>query len=468
MNYVKINTKGGILPITELDKILSLAENLKVTHCSLGERQNIFLHTNTNKNTFLLYAASADISTEWNRSFFPNIVSSYVTLGLYSSHPWMSEGVYKDVLDSLPEAPSIKINIADPTQGLIPLFTGDINIIPSEQQSYFYIYTKFNNQLRPLSILLYTNEIQKIIEKAEELNKENKLSPESLEHYILQHGLIHIPAASPLYIPRIRFPYFEGMNAYSNGFWLGIYRRNNQFDIEVLTSIRELCKNTGITELHITPWRTIIIKGIQEKNRIDWEKLLGKHELNTRHSALELNWYLHDHDKNALKIKNQLYRFFDSHDVRTYGLYFGIQTPGKSFSPFASILIKQRRNILPFTSTTKAFYFFDILYTKNFDPNSTEYIVHAYNVAWPQLTEKVNELCSRYYKYLTEHNQLHAVQSAQKENLPDQELTAVYECAECLSLYEHTCKPENCTICGAPSDGFVMKNVSKKMFLHQA
>jgi hypothetical protein len=49
-----------------------------------------------------------------------------------------------------------------------------------------------------------------------------------------------------------------------------------------------------------------LIKDIREEDREKWEKMLGLHGINLRHSSLELNWQLPDFDQQALQLKNTL------------------------------------------------------------------------------------------------------------------------------------------------------------------
>jgi hypothetical protein len=62
-----------------------------------------------------------------------------------------------------------------------------------------------------------------------------------------------------------------------------------------------LCEETEIGQLCSTPWKTIIIKGIREKNRKEWNYLLDKYQINVRHAANELNFQVDDNSPEALK-----------------------------------------------------------------------------------------------------------------------------------------------------------------------
>jgi len=51
----------------------------------------------------------------------------------------------------------------------------------------------------------------------------------------------------------------------------------------------------------------LIIKGIENKHRNLWDKLLGKYGINVRHAANELNWQVEDLSPEGLSLKKPLF-----------------------------------------------------------------------------------------------------------------------------------------------------------------
>ena len=75
-----------------------------------------------------------------------------------------------------------------------------------------------------------------------------------------------------LKFPETTFPYYEGLNAMRNNqYWLGLYWRNNQYDIDFMTAACKLCQETNISKINIIPWKAFIIKGIKASDRIRWK-----------------------------------------------------------------------------------------------------------------------------------------------------------------------------------------------------
>jgi hypothetical protein len=147
---------------------------------------------------------------------------------------------------------------------------------------------------------------------------------------------------------------------------LGIYRRDELFTIEFLKEICSICLKTKIGQLCSTPWKSLIVKSIEEKDRIEWNNLLAKHRINVRHAANELNFQVEDNCKEGLELKNYLLQRLHNDDTRTFGICIGIKTRKKS-EVFSSILIR-RRSILTIAGI-ELLHVYDILCAKDFNPN---------------------------------------------------------------------------------------------------
>jgi hypothetical protein len=60
-----------------------------------------------------------------------------------------------------------------------------------------------------------------------------------------------------------------GMDKY----WLGLYWRNNKYDISFLKEMCELCSENKIGKISITPWKSFVVKGIPRESKLVWEKV---------------------------------------------------------------------------------------------------------------------------------------------------------------------------------------------------
>ena len=122
---------------------------------------------------------------------------------------------------------------------------------------------------------------------------------------------------------------------------MGIYRRDELFSIVFLKELCLLCLETKIGQLCSTPWKSVIIKGIEEKDKLAWNRLLEKHQVNMRHAANELNFQVEENCHDSLQLKQYLVKELNDDDTRTFGICIGIKTKRKS-EVFSSILIRRK------------------------------------------------------------------------------------------------------------------------------
>lgn len=445
-HIVKINLPGGIVAAGLLYSILNAAEKSKVTDVFFGTRQQMFLKVNDGKLAVLEEALSKlEIVFETDADHKKNIVSSYVTEGVFQSGNWLSEGVYKDVLDLFNFTPRLKINLVDNAQTFIPFFTGNLNFISSGMSNYWYLYIRFQktNSMYLWPVLIYTNDIPRISQLIENaiLNntyyEKDNFNGDALYNGVQAEGnFITQPITEQLDLPEFTLPYYEGFNRYENKLWLGIYRRDEIFPVSFLKDLCAVCLQTKVGQLYTTPWKSIIINGIQEKDRKLWDYVLGKHRINVRHAANELNWQVEDLSEEGLNLKRYLIRQFDKVDVRTYGLCFGIKTEPQS-GLWGSVIIQKQAVT---ASKRKDMERYDILYTKNFNPNLKEYILFRKDVDKENLVTYLLSLCKYYYNLKHEEELIpqHAYRHGVFEDAPTKQPPPVmiHQCSQCFTVYD--------------------------------
>ena len=481
----KINFKGGIVSPGYLYNLLENLEQVGVKQVRFGLRQQLLVDAakkDYKKIATALKTISADY--ELNKDVYPNISSSYPAAEIFIRDTWLSEGVYKDIFDQFDYKPKLKINIADSNQTFMPFFTGNINWIASKQNHFWHLYIRFpkTNILFEWKELIYTNdiarlsgEIERVILKERDLYFDN-VSADGNQLYsqvISQNNFISKPSLEKLELPAFKLPYYEGYNNYGTKSWLGIYRRDELFSISFLKDVCRVCLETKSGELYTTPWKSLVIKSIEDKDRSLWTFILNKHRINVRHASNELNWQVEDANETGLMIKRQIIREFEQHDVRTYGLCFAIKTQPKS-GLYGSVLVRKQFNTI--RGKLKALNKFDILYTADFNPNSKDYILFRDNVEKEHLPAYLAGLCKYFYEQESAGDLLPGSSYAEEkiqEKIPVVE-KYVYQCCRCLTIYdEETGEPEIdipagrafealpgsycCPLCEAPKNEFERK-----------
>lgn len=451
----KINFKGGIVSPGYLHNLLESLQQVGVKQVRFGLRQQLLIDAAKKDYKEIVRALKiTGIDYEINKDIYPNISSSYPAAEIFIRDTWLSEGVYKDIFDQFEYQPKLKINIADSNQTFMPFFTGNINWIASKQSHFWHLYIRFpkTNILYEWKELIYTNEvarlsneIEKVIYKERDLFYDNTAADGNKLYSKLtsQNTFISKSVSEKLELPSFKLPYYEGYNSYGNKSWLGIYRRDELFSIGFLKDVCRVCLETKSGELYTTPWKSLIIKSIEEKDRPLWTFILNKHRINVRHASNELNWQVEDANEDGLVIKRQIIGEFELHDVRTYGLCFAIKTQPKS-GLYGSVLVRKQFNLI--RDKLKPLNKFDILYTAGFNPNSKDFILFRNNVEKDHLPIYLMGLCKYFYEQESAEDLLPG-SSYMEDKMPEETVLIeqyIYQCIHCKTVYdEEMGEPEN-------------------------
>jgi rubredoxin len=435
---IRAFVKGGFLSPADLLKIMALSLKLGNKYVLFGSRQDIMFPPNGADESELEDAFKSiqiDYELGSDQSVFQNIITSYVAVNVVETTWWVKEDTYIVIVDSFQYKPKLKINIVDPLQSLVPLFTGELNFIASREENYWYLYIRDprkGNIVECWPRLIFGQDIPKIAYELEKIFLE--LLPFTTEelHLVLKNNYVRInykPISEKFKFQETSFPYYEGLNAMLNSqYWLGLYWRNNQYDIDFLTAACRLCQETNIGKINIIPWKAFVIKGIRAGDRLRWEKLMGKFGINERHSSLELNWHLPVMDNEALELKRFLVRELDQQDISTHGLTFTIKTNREIFY-FTAIVIEKEP-----TTVTGGGDRYSILYASNFNPATTSYVTYAKAAKREMIPALLIELSKLYFRQLNPEREL-IFEMKEEPSMPRGSVSR-YQCTNCLTIYD--------------------------------
>lgn len=443
----KINFKGGIISPGYLYKLMENLNEISVKHVRFGLRQQLLIDAAKKDYKKIEIALKTNVADyEMNSDVYPNISSSYPAAEIFIRDTWLSEGVYKDIFDQFDYKPKLKINITDSNQTFMPFFTGNINWIASKHIHFWHLYIRFpkTNILFEWKELIYTNEISRLSGEIEKLILKERdiyfynVSADGNQLYseiMSRNNFISTSSLDKLKLPSFKLPYYEGYNNYGPKSWLGIYRRNELFSVSFLKDVCRVCLKTKTGELYATPWKSLIIKSIENEHWPLWTFILNKHRINVRHASNELNWQVEDVNEAGLIIKKQIIREFAEHDVRTYGLCFAVKTFPKS-GVFGSVLIQKQFNLI--RGKLKPTNRYDILYTADFNPNSKEFVLFRSHVEKEHLSIYLMALCKFFYERQSNGNLLQASICGEVSNSienPEVEIY-VFQCSHCMTIYD--------------------------------
>ncbi len=464
---IKINIKGGILSPSWLQSVLEIAQKAAVESISFGARQQLLMNVHEREMDFFKRKMTTlGIDIEANSETFPNILSSYAFEGVFNTEGWLGEGIYQDILAGFDYKPKFKINICDKDQSHAPFFTGHLNFISSDVPHYWFCFIRLpkTNRIERYEKLIYSLDIAAFSRKIEDNIRHNPQSfnPQSQN----TEGVIMRQIDTDLVIPRFVMPYYEGVNLWGATPWIGIYRRDEQFPIKFMLELCALCKETKVGNVCVTAWRSLIIKGVLPKDRLAWEKLLSKHNINVRHAALELNWQTEDDSPKGFNLKQFLVKKFNDMDLRTFGLLFAIKTRHKS-EVFGSVIIRRE----PFFKIGNwGFDLFgtlgtyDIFYAEDFNPHTRKRKTHQLGIPKWRLADELFNLSQKYYAQLTKEKERQSTKVSVKRTVSDANNTASkqYQCACCWTVYDEnregvkfeTLAYYECPTCGAEKKEF--------------
>ncbi|HEV2479544.1 MAG TPA: rubredoxin, partial [Puia sp.] len=273
----------------------------------------------------------------------------------------------------------------------------------------------------------------------------------------------HNPAPMPLRTPSTGVPYYEGFNPSGSKHWLGIYRREELFAPEFLKEVCLLALHTKIGQLYTTPWKSLLIKGIEDGDVNRWEYILGKYRINVRHASNELNWQTEDLNAEGLRLKRYLIRQLDQDDVRTQGLIFAIKMQQGSGLP-GSIVIRKSEN-----PKAKKLDRYSIWHTPDFDPYTMETVLYREDLEKETLYPYLVSLCKEFYRRQSEHlSSVPDIAQLPSQHEPEKNM---YHCVHCLTAYSqeygdpsHDIQPGtpfdalpdhwSCPVCDAPKSDY--------------
>lgn len=466
----RIINNGGVLSPALLARILQAAESAGNQHVFLGSRQDILFYLPS--SGIPSQPEFSELSLYKRSSGIQNVVSSYVCVDILPSSSWVYSGIYLKVLDLFTYKHLLRVNIVDPCQNLVPLFYGHLNFIASETPNYWHLYLNLDVEKDPQqwSGLIFTDDIPEFAKELEQLILgRNMRSCEQLKLHLVGTDLQKntLESSGKIKLPTGFFPYYEGLNKLDgkDRYWAGFYWRNNRYPIRFLKEVCELCQRTNVGKICFTPWKTFLIKDIEQSDKIYWDELIGRYGINMRHSSFELNWHLPLLDESALKLKRYLVSEFDKFDIRTFGLSFAVQNkPGERFTT----LVVHSKGRFPFLGEYDFTRTYSIEHAFDYNPNSNKYIVYAENLKKAELPQLLNELSKRYFAQLFIHEKKLSLPKTEKT---EKKALKVHQCPDCLSVYDErfgdelarisagvsfVSLPENyaCQICETPKQSF--------------
>jgi len=160
----RIPVKGGVISPGEMLRIIALARDLGLDGLHFGSRQDVLLPVENPAPEVLerhLQIELQDLGTSGSN----NIVSSYATTDIFPKTSWLTSSTHLYILEQFQFSPTLEVNITDPKQRLVPLFSGHLNFIASPEEDYWYLYVRMPHwpEQEPFPSLVHTWDIARVV-----------------------------------------------------------------------------------------------------------------------------------------------------------------------------------------------------------------------------------------------------------------------------------------------------------------
>jgi rubredoxin len=433
MTSLRILIKGGSIAPNDLRQIAGWAQDYGLSTLEVSNRQEILLTppSKTIREDLDRRIKALGLLTGETDPLTQNIVSSLPATDVFADTPWLTAGVYLDILAQFRDInPRLKINLIDPAQSLVSPFTGNINFIASPESGYWYVFLRPSGSVRRYAwpILLESESIGPFVQVVETHYFQNavdtgvRATAETFYRAVMADFQGNTrKLAQDLILPDSTMSVYEGFHRGPSGnYWLGLFRKSFTFPLAFVEALCNLCRETRVGQLYLTPYKTLIIKEIRDIDRPAWDRLLGRFGIRTNVPAWHLNWQLPNTDSHAFALKNQILHQLEDTDVRTDELSFAVKVP---FSEAAAQVVIQQ-NGSPES--------FDIYQRASHSTTNAQYVMFAKSQSLMQLGESIRQLSLAYYERLNA-----PVSPAFADDKPiEQVKRQVYECPVCLSRYD--------------------------------
>ncbi|MCE9600048.1 MAG: rubredoxin [Spirochaetia bacterium] len=274
---IRIPVRGGMTSVSDLRKIVEWCLTNGVRQIMPGMRQEILLIDANLKQTPSLHGLGFETIPDG----FYNIMSSIVSTGIESSVPWMSNAVYRRILEDLPTFSSLRIQIQDPVQKLLTGLSSDLLFSAAGDVDTWniYVHDSATKRLRIIDAICTTMQVSTIATMFEK----HRTSFAEAGPFLQEVFGIKKTRSSHQFRP-LSAPMFEGVHAYHEGYWLGITSRDGIFSPDHIQRVISLARTAGTGYVFFTPYHSLLLKNLPEP-------AVGMAStLPLRHSEQELFW----------------------------------------------------------------------------------------------------------------------------------------------------------------------------------
>lgn len=221
----------------------------------------------------------------------PNIVTTRAVAPRSQRTAWLGEGGYDAILQGFQSNPAIAVDIVDPVQHSVPLFTGQAHFVATPEPDYWQLYLNVipEGDRIELTQAIHSQDIASVTGLVHQhYLAYGTLDPTQLQaaiEQLLGNRLRTLGTIALHHNNRIRPIVGFKRDPQSDRFSLGIPVQRFPLPGPFLIDLSMLADRCGITTAHLSPWKSLLVHGIPPAERNSFEKLLLRHRINLNPGA---------------------------------------------------------------------------------------------------------------------------------------------------------------------------------------
>ncbi len=352
---IRVFSEGGRLRTHDMLAMARSAMTIGLTHLRVDIRQSIHFCMANNQQiegaqVDALVSSLAALGFRVASEGAHNIVSSLPSVRLFPSSSWLDAGTYSVLLKQLYENGSadggvdvyiqpkqrmqLSVGLMDGAQDLIPILNSHLNFIASEREGYWQLWVQYGAWQDAPVLFPYLISSLSVAQISGVLSADLIAGADladCAQRYATDTQWQLIEISSPIQAPiQSAIPRYEGFMAYENMHALGMVRADQMFELLAIEQMLKLMLQQGLDEIYLTPWGSLLIKGIHAGELKAWNRFLCRYHWGVGLPYVQLNWLM-DAAQDAqtslsslIALRDRLAHTLHEHGLRTWGMIFGI------------------------------------------------------------------------------------------------------------------------------------------------
>lgn len=431
-SHMILHTAGGRVPFSVMRRVAELAMVYGNGNVRFGSRQELILCAIPGASRDRVRRDLGTLLVEHHPKR-PNIVTTRPVSGRADRTPWLGDGTYDAVLGSFLSPPAMPVSLSDPRQSYLPLYTGQINFLATNEPGFWQVAFHAKGQLRPivLSQAVHSEGVPAatfVIQQA--LLRDNALDLPELQRNLEEclGSLLREVASNPSAIHEDIRPItgFE-LDEKSDCYTLGIPVLGQALPGQFLVDLGLLARQESIGTAGITPWQSLIVHGIPLHARPEFERLLLRHRISINTGGWDSVCFNDWRSPHVARAGQDLITALNKKYPHPGELRIGLTEVGV-IVPDTSIVV--RADLLPARWPARPRPQFTVYAREKFERFNPMLIPTASGIGLERLADAVLDLVERYGAgYLTSAPTPAAVLSPRGGGL------LVHQCMECQTEY---------------------------------